>query len=320
MLLNFFLYRSGQQRRNVLDVYGDTPCVCIAPNTFGVIAVHSHNSKRMEGVYPSPRILAEIRCEQDLQEAVTTRALFVVYQPIFRLSTGEMIGAEALVRWDHPTRGILMPDEFIPFAEASGMIVPIGEFVLEQVCGQLLAWQASQMQHLLMSVNVSAVQLAQGNFARVVKECLADYGVPADRLQLEITETAPFDNEPAAIRQLCELKRLGVRIVLDDFGRGYMSLSHLVALEVDGVKIDRCFTRSLPDSAKAVAVVTSMIRLAARLSLSVVVEGVETEIQARWLRRFSDIGVQGFLYARPLVITGDFETLRQDTITRPAIR
>ena len=258
-----------------------------------------HHPPRYAFTYPSATVLDVIRREQELQEGIANRALFVEYQPIFRLRTHDMLGAEALVRWNHPTRGVLMPADFIPVAEASGLIVPIGEFVLEEACRQLRRWQTPETRRLSVSVNVSAVQLAHGDFVRVVRECVADYGVKPDRLQLEITETVPFEDRAVVVNRLGEIRRLGVHIVLDDFGCGYMSLSHLATLAVDGLKIDRSFTRALPDDPKAVAVVTFVMGLAAQLGLSVVVEGVETERQVRWLRRFSDVCVQGFLYGRP---------------------
>ncbi|WP_081596801.1 EAL domain-containing protein [Cupriavidus sp. HMR-1] len=248
---------------------------------------------------PVDTIAVDVHLEQALQDAIARSELFVDYQPVFRLQTGDMTGVEALVRWRHPERGVLSPVAFIPLAEANGLIVPIGEFVLEEACQILRAWRKSAMHELSIAVNVSAVQLAYGDFVRVVRECLDEYGVDARRLQLEITETVPFTNRQLVVKRLVELRQLGVRIVLDDFGCGYMSLQHLTTLPVDGIKIDQCFTTGLPDEPRATAVVSSMLGLAERLGLSVVVEGVETPRQASWLRSYGNVCVQGFLYSRP---------------------
>ncbi|HBD33622.1 MAG TPA: GGDEF-domain containing protein, partial [Cupriavidus sp.] len=167
---------------------------------------------------PVDTIAVDVHLEQALQDAIARSELFVDYQPVFRLQTGDMTGVEALVRWRHPERGVLSPVAFIPLAEANGLIVPIGEFVLEEACQILRAWRKSAMHELSIAVNVSAVQLAYGDFVRVVRECLDEYGVDARRLQLEITETVPFTNRQLVIKRLVELRQLGVRIVLDDFG------------------------------------------------------------------------------------------------------
>lgn len=261
--------------------------------------MYIQNSQYIGGLGYPALTPAEIKREQELQRAITNHELFVEYQPIFQNLNGELLGVEALVRWNHPHRGTVMPADFIPTAESSGLIVPIGEFVLEQACAQLRSWRSPRTNHLTVAINVSAAQLAHGDFVRVVKECLDDYGVEPSRLELEITESMLFHERSIVIKRLHELKRFGLRIVLDDFGCGYMSLSRLTTLPADGLKIDRSFTRALPEDLKTVAVVTSVIELATRLDLSVVVEGVETECQVRWLRSFADIGIQGFRYARP---------------------
>ncbi|MFY0477185.1 putative bifunctional diguanylate cyclase/phosphodiesterase [Achromobacter marplatensis] len=237
--------------------------------------------------------------EQALQCAIARGELFIDYQPVFRLLTGDMTGVEALVRWRHPVRGVISPAEFIPAAEATGLIVPIGELVLEEACRVLRAWRVPTMRELSVSVNVSPAQLAYGDFVRVVRECVAEYEVDPRRLQLEITETAPLNDRQLVIKRLVELRGIGVSIVLDDFGCGYMSLLQLATLPIDGIKIGHQFTVALPDDPRAAAIVSSMIELATILGLSVVVEGVETAGQASWLSAYSNVCVQGFLYARP---------------------
>ncbi len=237
--------------------------------------------------------------EQDLRDALANEALFVEYQPEFRLQSGDLAGFEALVRLKHPQRGVVPPDHFIPLAEQCGLIVPIGAFVLEAACRELSHWDSGSAAHLGIAVNVSTVQLERSDFVGAVKTALAAYGVDAGRLQLEITETAPMADRELVRSRITQLRELGVRVLLDDFGCGYMSLAHLATLPVDGLKIDKCFTAGLPDSPIAVAIVTCLMDLAHRLGLSIVVEGIENTHQAAWLEAFSGITVQGFLYGRP---------------------
>lgn len=238
--------------------------------------------------------------ERELQRAVVGGEFFMEFQPIIRLSTGTMVGAEALVRWRHPTRGIVMPNDFIPFAESNGLIVPIGEFVLEQACELLREWQDHDPRPLVLSFNVSALQLTYGDFVRVVAECLDEYQIEPARLRLEITETASFEDATVAVRRLRELKHLGVSIVLDDFGTGYSSLSRLMMLEVDGLKVDGSFARAVPHDPKAAKILECVAGLARALDLSLLVEGVESERQAEWLRRLGNVEIQGFLFSRPM--------------------
>jgi EAL domain-containing protein (putative c-di-GMP-specific phosphodiesterase class I) len=238
--------------------------------------------------------------ERELQRAVVNGEFFLEFQPIVRLSTGSLVGAEALVRWRHPTRGVVMPNDFIPFAESTGLIVPIGEFVLEQACALLREWQDHDPRPLVLSFNVSAVQVTYGDFVRVVAECLDEYRIEPGRLRLEITETASFEDAAVAVRRLRELKQLGVSIVLDDFGAGYSSLSRLMIFEVDGLKVDGSFARAVPHDQKAVKILECVAGLARALDLSLLVEGVESERQADWLRRLGNVEIQGFLFSRPM--------------------
>jgi diguanylate cyclase (GGDEF)-like protein len=248
----------------------------------------------------STRAMRDIERQQELQYAILNGEFFLEYQPIVSLSTGAIRGVEALVRWRHPEKGTVMPADFIPFAESTGFIVPIGELVLEQACAQFSEWQERDSRSLYLSVNVSAAQLVHGNVVRVVHRCLNQYMIDPRRLQLEITETAILEDTPAVTRQLRELRRSGVKVVLDDFGTGYSSLSQLTNLVIDGVKIDRSFTRGVPGDKVAVATLNSVASLTRDLGLSLTVEGVETEQQANWLHRFGDIDAQGFYFSRPV--------------------
>ena len=230
---------------------------------------------------------------QELRYAIINREFFVEYQPVVSLDTGDMIGVEALVRWRHPEKGIVPPAEFMPVAEASGLIVPIGEFVLEQACQDFRAWQEEDPRPLTLSVSVSAVQLATGDLVHAVKRCLNDYMIEPDRLQLEVTETAILDRSAVVSARLNELRDAGVKIVFNNFGRGYSSLLHLLDLAIDGVKIDREFTQRVPDDRSAAAMLGSLIGLTRELGLSLVVDGVELRRQVDWLKQFGDLAVQG---------------------------
>lgn len=247
----------------------------------------------------STRAMREIERQQELQYAIENEEFFVEYQPIVSLKTGQMLGLEALVRWRHPEKGVIPPGDFIPFAEATGFIVPIGEQVIETACRQFKDWIDHGLDVQWLSVNVSATQLVHGDLIGVMRRCLAEHKIAPTSLKLEITETALLERSAVVIRTLDELRKLGISVILDDFGTGYSSLSQLTSLTVDGVKIDRGFTSGIPRNRNAVAMLENVVSLARDLGLSVVVEGVEHEQQATWLRRLGDIEVQGYYFGRP---------------------
>lgn len=242
----------------------------------------------------------EARRECELCRAIANREFFLTYQPIISLHTGIVSGVEALVRWRHPVEGTVMPGAFIPVAESSGLIVPIGVFVLDEACRQLATWQQEGSQTLTLSVNVSAVQLLHRDFVETVSTCLETYSIKPGKLKLEVTETAKLENSAVVVSRLRELRRLGVAIVLDDFGTGYSSLSLLTTLPVNGLKFDRSFTQNVPDDPVSVAILTHVAALARDLGLSLVIEGVESERQVEWLHRFPDVEVQGYYYSKPV--------------------
>jgi diguanylate cyclase (GGDEF)-like protein/PAS domain S-box-containing protein len=234
-----------------------------------------------------------------LRGALQRRELRVVFQPLVAMVDGMPIGCEALLRWDHPERGELLPGAFLRIAEDDGLIVPIGAWVLEESCRQLAAWRA-QGRDLWVSVNVSARQLAQIDFVAVVERALRESGVPASAICLEVTETAVLRRPDVARRALDALRTLGVRVALDDFGLGYSSLTHLKALPVDVVKVDRSFVADLVRSTEDRAVVEAVLTLARRMGLTVIAEGVETADQDELLREMGCPVVQGYLYGRPV--------------------
>jgi diguanylate cyclase (GGDEF)-like protein len=240
-----------------------------------------------------------IRLEVDLLAALDAEQFFLVYQPMLDLATERVVGVEALVRWNHPTGGLIPPDAFIPIAEENGMVVPIGCWVLEQACAQGAAWNRRGFP-LNMSVNVSARQLERPEFVDEVRTTLHDSGLDPLNLTLEITETVLMREPETTARLLGELKALGVRIAVDDFGTGYSSLAYLRQFPVDSLKIDRTFITGLALSREAHALTHTLIQLGKALGLQTLAEGVEQHSQVRELQREGCDLAQGFLFARPL--------------------
>ncbi len=244
-------------------------------------------------------VRARLELASELRGALQREELRVVFQPLVALADGTPIGCEALLRWHHPERGELPPGQFLRIAEDDGLIVPIGAWVLEESCRQLAAWHA-EGRDMWVSVNVSARQLGQADFVAVVERALRTTGVPPRSVCLEVTETAVLRRPEVARRALDALRRLGVRVALDDFGLGYSSLTHLKALPVDVVKVDRSFVTDLCRSTEDRAVVEAVLTLARRMGLTVVAEGVETADQDELLREMGCPVVQGYLYGRPV--------------------
>jgi len=237
--------------------------------------------------------------EMDLRDALACHQYYLVYQPIFNLESGETTGVEALLRWRHPTHGVIAPDLFIPIAEQNGSIVRIGRWVLERACARGAAWQRDG-HRLNIAVNVSARQLERTEFVEEVRSALHHSGLEPATLTLEITETVLMRKPDATVHVLTELKALGVRIAVDDFGTGYSSLAYLRQFPVDLLKIDRTFITGLALSGEAQALAHTLIRLGQALGLQTLAEGVEHRDQVQELRREGCDLVQGFLFARPL--------------------
>ena len=257
--------------------------------------------------------LGRLKLENELQRAIESEEFIVYYQPIVDLRSGEVWGAEALVRWQHPERGLLGPEEFIPAAEQSGLVVPIGELVLKQACEQAKEWQErdSYLRALVISVNLSARQLQRPDLARIVEGVLQKTGLKACSLGLDITETGYVGAlEGNNISALDDLKRLGVHISIDDFGVGYSSLSYLKRLPADELKLDQSFVAGIRENTKDTAVVRTVIDLAHTLGMKVVAEGVESGDQAEQLKEMGCELVQGYHYAEPLPIQALLEFFR----------
>jgi diguanylate cyclase (GGDEF)-like protein len=244
--------------------------------------------------------------ERSLHHAFEREEFVVHYQPMTNLLTGNVVGAEALIRWNHPERGLMSPDDFIPIAEESGLILPIGEWVLRTAVKQMKSWH-TEHGPLRVAVNLSARQFQQRDLTTMIERILTENHYPPELLDIEITESTAMQNADVSLAVMKRLRQMGVRISIDDFGTGYSSLSYLKRFPIDTVKIDQNFVRDLSDASNDGAIITAVISMARALNLRVVAEGVETEAQLAFLRRENCEVVQGFLHSRP-VSAAEFET------------
>jgi EAL domain-containing protein (putative c-di-GMP-specific phosphodiesterase class I) len=246
--------------------------------------------------------------ERDLRHAIAHGEFSLVYQPQKCVTTGRVVGLEALLRWQHPTRGEIAPLDFIPLAEDTGSILPIGEWVLRTACQEAATWR----QPLTIAVNVSAVQIHSANFAHTVHEVLYETGLSPGRLELEITETALVRDLNRALATLRRIKMLGVRVAMDDFGTGYSSLSNLRAFPFDKIKIDGSFIKSVNENESGAAIVRSVLGLGHAMHLVVLAEGVETAAEFEFLKSENCDEMQGFLLGRPADIDS-YRCLTEDS-------
>ncbi|HKS86083.1 MAG TPA: EAL domain-containing protein [Pseudolabrys sp.] len=235
--------------------------------------------------------------EMDLRRALASEQFELHYQPLVVLETNEVNGFEALLRWHHPTRGLVSPADFIPIAEETGLIVPLGEWVLKAACTEAVDWPG----HIKVAVNLSPAQLNSRNLVGMVTDALEESGMPPHRLQLEITETVLLQNTFTTLATLHELRKMGVQIALDDFGTGYSSLSYLRSFPFDKIKIDRSFIQDLANGAEPLAIVNAVAGLAKCLNMTSTAEGVETRQQMEVLQSIGCTEMQGYLFshARP---------------------
>ncbi len=237
--------------------------------------------------------------EMDLRDALERDEFFLAYQPTVALSDMSTTGVEALIRWRHPARGVVPPDDFIPLAEETGVIVEIGRWVLREACRQCAEWRGGG--HAIgVAVNVSGRQLDSDQLVLEIRDALSDSGLPADALTVEITETTLMRNIDETARRLCAIKDLGVRIAIDDFGTGYSSLAHLQRFPVDALKIDRSFIAGLSENKEAEALIHTLVQLGKVLSLETFAEGIEDPEQLTALQDEQCDSGQGFLFSRPL--------------------
>ncbi|HET7774901.1 MAG TPA: EAL domain-containing protein, partial [Azospira sp.] len=251
---------------------------------------------------------ARLELQNRLQRALEKQELVLHYQPQFDLASGRIIGAEALLRWQDPLRGLVPPGAFIPVAEDTGLIVPIGEWVIGEACRELRRWHEAGATDLSMAVNLSPVQFRRSHLVEITARALQENRLPAECLEFELTESLLMREDAAILDTLSALKGLGIKLSIDDFGTGYSSLAYLKRFAVDKLKIDQSFVRDLCCNPDDEAIVHAVITMARNLKLRTVAEGVETHEQAQMLRRFSCDEVQGYHFGRPMP-AADFQAL-----------
>ncbi len=259
---------------------------------------------RSQYQFYSPEINAQLQerltLENELHGALERNEMLVYYQPLIDLHSGQVTAMEALVRWQHPTLGLISPAKFVPIAEANGAIVPIGEWVLRTACAQTRAWQLAGFTPIRISVNLSSRQFEQPYLVEIVNQILEETGLKASYLELEVTESFLMADIERSVKTLKELQKLGICLALDDFGTGYSSLNYLKRFPVDMLKIDRSFVQDVMSNADSAAVTDAIIALAKSLRLKITAEGVETQEQLEYLQmRGCDEG-QGFYFSRPV--------------------
>jgi diguanylate cyclase (GGDEF)-like protein len=253
-----------------------------------------------------------LEIEAELRSALAQGQLSLHYQPKIDIATGEMRSVEALIRWQHPTRGPILPGEFIPIAEESGLILEIGEWVIREACRQARDWQRRQMPFLRVAVNVSPLQFRQANFIKKIRSALQEHGLDATYLEIELTEATLMSNAETSVALLEELSELGVVVAIDDFGTGYSSMSYLQRFPIDKLKIDRSFISDVASNAGDASIVRAIISLAHGLRLKVIAEGVESEEQLGILRRMGCDQYQGFFRSAAVPAAGIEKFVRED--------
>lgn len=246
------------------------------------------------------KVQERLALENSLRKALEREEFMLYYQPQVDLKTGEIKGVEALIRWNSPERGLISPGVFIPIAEETGLIVPMGEWILRSACIQSLKWQQPGYPGLRMSVNISARQFREPQFIEKVAEVIKETGMNPQWLEIEITESIAMEYAEDSMEQLRRLKQLGVRIAIDDFGTGYSSMNYLRKLPIDTLKVDQSFVQDIGIDENGEAIVVTIIHLAQSLNLKVIAEGVETKNQQIFLRTNSCHEMQGYLFCKPV--------------------
>ncbi|WP_083616638.1 EAL domain-containing protein [Planktothrix paucivesiculata] len=263
---------------------------------YGILEILERKVNQLE----ESRILLLKKKDFELAKAIENQEFSLYYQPQIDLKSGEIVGAEALIRWISPENGNISPTEFIPIAENTGLIVPLGKWVLKTACTQAIAWKQVGLPPLEIAVNISAQQLEDENFVSDVISTLTETGLEPQRLKLELTESVLVRNIHLTLEKFKELQELGIEIAIDDFGTGYASLSYIQNFLFDILKIDRCFIKDIMQNNKNSAIVSAIIRLARQLNFKVIAEGVETELEREFLTQQGCDFIQGYLISPPL--------------------
>jgi diguanylate cyclase (GGDEF)-like protein/PAS domain S-box-containing protein len=245
----------------------------------------------------------KIALEHSLRRALEHNELEMYYQPQIDVITGRIVGAEGLMRWNHPTRGLLTAGEFLPFAEENGLMLPISDWMLGALCRDMLMWNAAGGQAIRLSLNLSPQYLDRGDFFEKMRGALVRYNISPDQIEVEITENICIRNPQYAIDQLNKLCQLGVSVAIDDFGTGYSSLSYLHRFPIHTIKIDQSFVKEIKEEQGHYPVILAIISIARGLGLTLIAEGVETDVQARYLKANGCLTMQGYLYHRPISLT-----------------
>ncbi len=266
------------------------------------------------------RTSVRLALESDIRKGLERSEFHLLYQPQVDTASGRIVGVEALIRWKHPEHGVVSPANFIPVAEESGLIVPMGEWVLHEACSQVCRWQAQGMKSPRVAVNISARQLRSARFLDTVTETISATGIAPDLLELELTESILMDPEARQVQGLYRLQQLGVHFSIDDFGTGYSSLSYIKRFPIGMLKIDQSFVRGLPDSVNDAGIATAVIAMAHNMQLEVIAEGVETVAQLEFLRQANCPKVQGYLFSRPLPANDIEALLRIGRIDLPGFK
>ena len=244
--------------------------------------------------------LERMSLETDLRMALERNEFQLFYQPQINLDTGKMVGSEALIRWNHPQRGLLTPYHFIEIAEETGLIVSIGKWVLEEACRQHNAWTAASIEPLRISVNISAMQFSQAGFSEIVRNVVTESGITPSLLELELTESLCMNNVDSVLNTLYELHQFGIKLAIDDFGTGYSNLSYLRRFPINRLKIDQSFIRNIEHEPVNVDIVKAIIALGKSMSMELVAEGVETQSEMALVKSMGCQFVQGYFYSHPL--------------------
>ena len=258
----------------------------------------------------SVHAMGRLTLENSLRLALDKKELFLVYQPQMEIATGRITGLEALLRWQHPDLGLVPPDRFIRIAENSGLIVPIGEWVVRTACHQARKWQDEGLPAVTVAVNVSAVQFRQAGFCGLIGKVLYESGLAPQYLELELTESLLLADADVTLSVLKELKSMGVTLAIDDFGTGYSSFNYLRQFRVSKLKIDRSFIRDVAVNPDDAAITTAIISMAKNLNLKVIAEGVEDEAQMSFLRAHLCDEIQGYYFSKPLAVDKVADKLR----------